>query len=187
MIDPKLIELGLMESLVVGRTAYDDYMRNGLMTQLRRIKKGHDIEEDHMRNRQLVAKWVYERAAKTGAMERTTRDGKTFFVIQDYDRLRVLFGELLREIQRIKSEGDFESGESLVETYGVKVDQDLHTEVLERYSKLDIPAYSGFINPRLVPVIEDGEIRDVKIEYPDNFAGQMLEYAEKYSSLPAWN
>jgi len=187
MLDEKLVDMGLMSSLEVGRAGYDMYIRNGLISQLRRVKPGADIEEDHMRNRQLVAAWVYEKGKVDNVIEKRTRDGKTFFVVRDYQRLRVLFGDLLREIQRIKSEGDFEGGEHLVETYGVKVDPDLHREVLARYEKLDVPAFSGFINPVLTPVEKDGEIVDVRISYPDDFTKQMLDYAERYAFLPAWN
>ena len=187
IIDPKLVELGLLPNVGAGYSAYDRYIRSGLMQQLNRISPGDDIEEDHMRNRQLVASWAYEMGSAENVIERRRRDGKTYFVVRDYDRLRDLFGQLLRELQRIKSEGDFEASQYLVENYGVKVDQELHAEVLERYAGLDIPAYSGFINPRLVPVEEGGEIIDVRIEYPQNFTEQMLEYAERYAYLPAWN
>ncbi len=187
LMDSKLVELGLMPSLEVGKASYDGYIRNGLMLQLRRIKPGDEIEEDHMRNRQLVAKWVMEKGAADNVIERRVRDGKTFFVINDYQKLRQLFGDLLREIQRIKSEGDFAAGQHLVETYGVHVDRALHAEVLRRFAKLDIPAYSGFINPKLTPVRKDGRIVDVMISYPTNFAAQMMEYSARYSFLPAWN
>ena len=187
LMDEKLIDLGLMPSLEVGKAAYDGYIKNGLMLQLRRIKPGRDIEEDHMRNRQLVARWVMERGAPKKVIERKQRDGKTYFVINDYEGLRALFGDLLREIQRIKSEGDFAAGQHLVETYGVKVDPELHREVLARYAKLDVPSYSGFINPRLTPVIENGRIIDVRITYPEDFKEQMLRYAREYAFLPDWN
>jgi len=187
MLDPKLVELGLLPSVEAGHIAYDRYIRNGLMQQLNRIELGNEIEEDHMRNRQLVAAWAYERGSADGVIERRTRDGKTYFVVQDYTALRGLFGQLLRELQRIKSEGDFEGIRELVETYGVKVEPELHAEVRERYAALDIPAYSGFINPRLVPVERNGEIEDVRIEYPEDFTGQMLEYADRYAFLPTWN
>lgn len=184
LMDQKLVELGVMPSLEVGKAEYDSYIRNGLMLQLRRIQPGEDIQEAHMRNRQLVAKWVYEKGKNDGVIEMVKKDGKTYFDIKDYDKLRQLFGELLREIQRIKSQGDYEAGKNLVETYGVKVDQDLHKEVLARAEKLNMPPYSGFINPRLVPVTDSqGNITDIKVEYPDDFVEQMLEYAEKYSFL----
>jgi dipeptidyl-peptidase-3 len=183
LMDPKLIELGLMESLEVGKAEYDSYIRNGLMAQLRRIEPGDNIEEAHMRNRQLVAAWVYEKGQAENVIEKKVKEGKTYFVINDYNKLKVLFGDLLREIQRIKSKGDYEAGKALVENYGVKVDQEIHKEVLERSEKLNIPPYGGFINPKLVPVTKDGKIVDIQVEYPDNFTEQMLEYAESYSFL----
>ena len=184
ILDPKLVELGVMPSLEPGKAEYDGYIRNGLMLQLRRIKPGNNIEEAHMRNRQLVALWAYEMGKKDNVIEKVTKDGKTYFEIKEYEKLRALFGELLREIQRIKSQGDFEAGKALVENYGVKVDPALHKEVLERSEKLNIPPYGGFINPSLVPVTDDqGNITDIKVEYPDDFTKQMLEYAEKWSFL----
>ena len=187
IMDPKLLELGLMPSLDVAKTAYDDNIRNGLLMQLRRIKLGDDIEEAHMRNRQLIAAWAYEKGHEKNVIEKVVGDGKTYFVIRDYDALRGLFGELLREIQRIKSEGDYDAGKALVETYGVKIDPAIHREVLARVEPLDIASYSGFMQPTLVPVEEDGEIIDVKIEYPDDFPGQMLEFEKNYSFLPLSN
>jgi dipeptidyl-peptidase-3 len=187
IMDPKLIELGLMPSLDVGKTSYDRYIRNGLQLQLRRIEPGNDIEQAHMRNRQLIAAWVFEKGREGNVIEKIVEKGKTYFVVNDYDALRILFGELLREIQRIKSEGDYESASALVENYGVRVDQDMHREVLERVAPLNIAAYSGFIQPRLVPVEENGEIIDVKIEYSDDFPAQMLEYERNYSFLPNSN
>jgi dipeptidyl-peptidase III len=187
LIDPKLVELGLLPSVEAGYTGYDRYIRNGLMQQLNRVTLGNVIEEDHMRNRQLVASWAYEMGMEDNVIERRRRDGKTFFIVNDYARLRVIFGEQLRELQRIKSSGDFEAAQNLVESYGVQVDRELHAQVLERYESLDIPAYSGFINPRLVPVEEGGEIVDVAIEYPADFTDQMLDYAERYDYLPDWN
>jgi dipeptidyl-peptidase-3 len=184
IIDPKLLELGVMPSLDVAKTAYDDNIRNGLLTQLRRIELGDDIEEAHMRNRQIIAAWAYEKGRENNVIEKIIDDGKTYFVIRDYDALRGLFGELLREIQRIKSEGDYAVGKALVETYGVKIDPTIHREVLARVEPLDIAAYSGFMQPTLIPVEEDGEIIDVRIEYPDDFPGQMLEFDEAYSFLP---
>lgn len=187
IIDPKLVELGLLPSVEAGYIAYDRYIRVGLMQQLNRIEPGNDIEEDHMRNRQMVAAWAYEQGLADNVIERLERDGKTYFVVRDYGRLRALFGELLRELQRIKSEGDFAAGRDLVETYGVKVEPELHAEVRERYAALDIPPYSGFINPKLIPVEQDGELVDVRIEYPGDFTQQMLEYAADYAFLPTWN
>lgn len=186
-IDPKLVEIGVMASIDVGKTEYDKYIRNGLMLQLNRIEPGENIEESHMRNRQLIAKWAYEKGKDDNVIEKKIRDGKTYFVINDYQKLRVLFGELLREVQRITSEGDFEAAKNLVETYGVQVDKELHKEVKERYAKLDIAPYKGFINPVLKPVYEGGKIVDVQIEYPDDFTEQMLYYDENYSFLAVKN
>jgi len=185
--DDKLVQMGIMPNKDVGKAEYDKYIRNGLMTQLVRIKLGNNIEEAHMRNRQLVAKWVYEKGQKDNVIEKVKKDGKTYFVIRDYEKLRFLFGELLKEIQRIKSQGDFKAGRDLVENYGVKIDQELHKEVLERYSKLNIAPYRGFINPKLVPVMEGDKIKDIKIEYPTDFLEQMLEYGKNYSFLPVKN
>jgi len=190
MMDPMLLEIGVMPSLEVGMAEYDGYIRNGLMTQLYRIEPGKQIEEAHMRNRQEIASWVYEKGQPENVIERVQRDGKTYFVINDYQRLRQLFGELLREHQRIKSEGDFAAAQNLIENYGTKVDPELHTEVLQRYAPLNVAPYSGFINPRLVPVVAPGtagEITDVLVEYPNDFAEQMLEYATSYSFLPTVN
>ena len=187
IMDPKLIELGLMPSLDVAKAAYDVMIRNGLMMQLRRIKIGDDIEEAHMRNRQLIAGWAYERGSEDNVIEKVVDDGKTYFVIRDYEALRGLFGEQLREIQRIKSEGDFEAGKNLIETYGVKVDQAIHEEVLARVEPLNIAPYKGFIQPRVKAVEENGEIVDVVIELPEDFVGRMLELEEQYSFLPVTN
>ncbi len=168
-------------------SSYDGYIRNGLQLQLRRVKLGNDIEQAHMRNRQLVAAWVYEKGQPDMVIEKIVENGKTYYVIRAYEALRVLFGELLAEIQRIKSEGDYEAAQTLVETYGVKVDRDMHAEVLARVEPLNIAACAGFIQPRLVPVEEGGEIIDVKIEYTEDFPGQMLELEENYSFLPIIN
>jgi dipeptidyl-peptidase-3 len=188
-VDPKLIELGLMPSVEVGYTAYDQYIRNALLQQLNRVEPGKELEEDHMRNRQLVALWAYEHGLHDNVIERRTRDGKTHFVVNDYVKLRTLFGELLRELQRIKSTGDYAAIRELVERYGVKVDAGLGAEVRARYAALDIPAYTGFIGPRLVPVVDPDSdaIVDVRIEYPSDFAAQMFEYTDRYSHLPTWN
>jgi len=186
-MDPKLVEIGVMPSLDVGRVMIDGFIRNGLVWQLRRLELGENLEEAHMRNRQLVAKWVYEQGLEQNVIERVDEDGKTYFVIQDYEALRELFGQLLREIQRIKSQGDFEAGRDLVENYGVEVDRELHAQVLERFEKLGIAPYGGFINPRLVPVMEGDEVVDVEIEYPDDFTEQMLYYGQEYSLLPTYN
>jgi dipeptidyl-peptidase-3 len=187
MLDPMLVELGLMPSVEAGRISCDRFIRNGLMVQLNRIEPGNTIEEDHMRNRQMIASWAYEQGLDDNVIERRERDGKTYFVVQDYDRLRELFGELLRELQRIKSEGDFEAIRDLVEIHGVQVDPQLHAQVRQRFAQLDLPSFSGYINPRLVAVEEEGEIVDVRIEYPDDFTAQMLEYAQRYAFLPSWN
>ena len=181
LLDPKLIEYGLMESLDVGKAEYDSYIRNGLMAQLRRLDLGDEIEEAHMRNRQLVAGWVYEKGQAENIIEKKVKEGKTYFVINDYDKLQILFGDLLKEIQRIKSEGDYEAGMALVENYGVKVDPVIHQEVLDRSAKLNIPPYGGFINPKLVKVEKDGKIIDIKVEYPNDFTKQMMEYGKEYS------
>ena len=187
--DKKMESLGIAESAEdMGRTSYDGYIRNGLVTQLIRIKLGDNVEQSHMRNRQMVSKWVYERGKSENVIEKINRDGKTFFVINDYVRLRELFGELLREVQRIKSEGDFEAGKNLIETYGVKIDQGLHEEILKRNEKFNSAPYSGFINPVLVPVYNsDNEIVDINITQPKDFASQMIDYAEKYTTLPNYN
>lgn len=176
ILDEKLVELGIMPSLEVGRAEYNSYIRNGLMVQLTRIVPGHDLEESHMRNRQMIAAWVYEKGRAEGVIERVERNGKTYFEIRRYDLLRALFGELLGEVQRIKSEGDYAAAARLVETYGVRVDRRLHEEVLERYRRLGVAPYAGFVNPRYVPVRKEGEIVDVTIEYPDDFLSQMMDY-----------
>jgi dipeptidyl-peptidase-3 len=186
-IDPKLVEIGVAPSIEVGKAEYDSYMMNGLMTQLTRLKLGDDIEEAHMRNRQLNAAWAYEKGKKDKVVEFVKRDGKTYVQVNDYNKLRNLFGQLLREIQRIKSEGDYTAGKNLVETYGVKVDQKLHAEVLQRYGKLDVKPYRGFIQPRLTPVMDGERIVDVRVEYPTSFFDQMIEYGRKYAYLPAVN
>jgi len=187
IMDPKLIEIGVMPSLEVGKSEYDSYMMNGLMTQLTRLKPGEQLEEAHMRNRQLNAMWAYQKGKKDNVVEFVKKNGKTYVKINDYNKLRDLFGQLLRKIQRIKSEGDFKAGKDLIETYGVKVDPALHKEVLERFKKLDIKSYKGFIQPRLVPVFDGQNITDVKIEYPTNFFDQMMELGKKYSFLPLNN
>jgi dipeptidyl-peptidase-3 len=182
--DPKLQELGLVTDWEkTGKAAYDGYIRNGLMTQLIRLKLGDDVEEAHMVNRQWVSAWAFERGAAENVIEKVTRDGKTYFNITDYVKLRAIFGELLQETQRITSEGDYEAGKNLVEDYGVKVDQKIHAEVLQRNSKFKSAAYSGFVNPMIVPVMEGEEITGFKIEQPATFEGQMLDYAKRYGTL----
>ena len=184
LMDPKMVELGLMPSLEVGKESYESYIRNGLMLQLRRLEPGEVVEEAHMRNRQMIAKWAYEKGQAENVIERKEKDGKTYFVVNDFDKLRTLFGDLLKEIQRVKSEGDYEAGRDLIENYGVQVDQDIHNEVLERVEKLKSAPYGGFINPLLVPVTDDnGNITDVNVEYPDDFTQQMLYYSENFSNL----
>jgi len=184
LMDSKLVELGLIPSLEVGKQAYDGYIRNGMMTQLRRLHPGEDIEESHMRNRAWVSAWSYAQGKADNVIEKVIKDDKTYFVINDYQKLQEIFGRLLRETQRIKSEGDYQAVKNLVETYGVKVDLDLHSEVLERAEKLNSAPYGGFINPVLIPETdESGNITDVKMSYPDDFTAQMLEYAKKYSFL----
>jgi dipeptidyl-peptidase III len=185
--DPKLVAIGVMPTVEVGKAGYDKYVMNALMTQLFRIKPGHNLEEAHMRNRQLVAGWAFEKGKSDKVIERITRNGKTYFRINKYEKLRALFGQLLREIQRIKSEGDFEAGKNLVENYGVKVDQALLTEVHRRYEPLNIAPFMGFIQPKLVPVKKGNDIVDVKIEYPTDFLAQMLEYGRDYGFLPIRN
>jgi dipeptidyl-peptidase-3 len=181
--DEKLIHLGLMPSTEVGFAEYNGYIRGGLMTQLVRVELGQNIEESHMRNRQLIAKWAYEKGKPENVIEKKVKDGKTYFVVNDHQKLRNLFGELLREVQRIKSEGDFEAARYLVENYGVKVDREIHQEVLSRWKKLNIAPFAGFLNPKLVPVYNNGQLTDVKIEYPDDFKSQMLYYGDEYAFL----
>lgn len=184
IMDPQLVQWGLIPSLEVGKAQYDSYIRNGLMVQLRRLELGKDIEESHMRNRQFISQWCYEKGMKDNVIEKKVKDGKTYFVVNDYEKLRNLFGELLKEVQRIKSEGDYEAGKNLVENYGVKVDPAIHKEVLDRSAKLNIPAYWGFINPILTPVKDkNGNITDIQVEYPTDFTKEMLMYGENYSFL----
>jgi len=188
MMDPKMVEIGVMPSLETGRAAYDDYIRNGLLVQMARIEPGDNLEQAHMRNRQLISTWVYERGLDEQVIARLEKDGKTYYQINDYEALRELFGELLAEVQRIKSEGDYESGKELVESYGVKLDPEIHQEVRDRYATLNRAPYAGFINPFLTAEIgSDGKVNAVRIEYPDDFAGQMLFYADRYSFLPLDN
>ncbi len=186
IVDKKMEELGISPSSKdMGRTSYDGYIRNVLMTQLIRIKLGNDVEQAHMRNRQMVSSWVYEKGLSDNVIEKLVENDKTYFVINDYEKLRELFGELLREIQRIKSEGDYEAGKNLIENYGVKIDKELHKEILKRNEKFTSAPYSGFINPVLTPELDDkGEIMDIKVKQPKSFAVQMIEYAKRYSTLP---
>lgn len=182
--DPKLIELGLLDNPDAYKAEYYKYMLNGLMTQLMRIEPGKDVEEAHMRNRKLIAEWALEKGKPDNVVELVSKDGKTYIKINDYARLRDLFGQLLGEIQRIKSEGDYEAGRNLVETYAVKVDPKLHKEVLDRYSRLDIAPYRGFVNPVYVPVRNDkGAIVDVKVTYGENYLPQVMRYSREYKTL----
>lgn len=184
LLDQKMIDLGLMNTLDVGRAEYQSYIRNGMMLQLRRLNIGDDIEEAHMRNRQWISAWVYEKGKADKVIERVEKEGKSYFVVRDFEKLRSLFGELLKEVQRIKSQGDYEAAKALVEGYGVKVDQEIHQQVLDRSAKFESPPYGGFINPRLVAVKDaDGNITDVKVEYVESFTEQMLEYSKNYSTL----
>lgn len=186
--DPKLVELGIIPSADAYKAEYYRFMMNGLMTQLTRIEPGKTIEEAHMRNRQLIARWVYEKGKADNVVEFKERDGKTFVVINDYAKLRNLFGQLLAEIQRVKSEGDFNGAKSLVENYAVQVDQKLLAEVLARYKALNLKPYKGFVNPVFEAVTDkDGKITDVKISYNEGYVDQMLRYSKDFSSLPTYN
>ncbi len=187
MLDQKLVDLGLMPNLEVGKAEYDGYIRDGLMVQLRRVQAGENLEEDHMRNRQLVALWVYEAGKKENVIERKMRDGKTFFVINNYEKLRVLFGNLLNKIQDIKSTGNFTEAMNLVENFGVKVNTEIHNEVLKRAKELDVAAFRGFIQPKLTPIMNGDKIIDLKIDYTESFINQMLRYSKNYSYLPVKN
>lgn len=215
-MDPKLIELGVIPNLEIGQAAYNDYFRSAMLTQTNRLKRaicfslalmcfecsffsvGDDVEEAHMRNRQMICKWVLSKAKESGAVVKVrkrrtnvkllnvfvgkvSKNGKTFFRVMDYEATRRHFGEMLCEVQRIKSTGDGAAGAKMVETFGVKVDQDLHKEVLDRFSKLNVRPYTGMLNPRLVPEMKGDEVVDVKIEYPKDFVEQHLEYSRKYS------
>ncbi len=186
-MDPKLVELGLIPNLDAGKAEYSRAIRNGMIGQLVRVKLGDNIEQTHMRNRQMIARWAMELGKDGNVIEKKIKEGKTYFVVTDYQKLREIFGKMLKEIQRVKSEGDYETAKNLVETYGVKIDYDLHKEILERYEKLHVAPYSGLIMPRLVAVEENGNITGVNVEYPMDFAQQMLEYAENYSFLPTVN
>jgi dipeptidyl-peptidase-3 len=187
IMDKKLVEIGVAESEEVGKAGYDQYMMNGLMTQLTRLKPGEKLEEAHMRNRQLNARWVFEKGKQDKVVELVKVNDKTYVRINDYNKLRVLFGQLLREIQRIKSEGDYKAATALVETYGVQVDPVLHKEIIGRYATLGIKPYRGFIQPVLEPVMEGDKIIDVKVTYPTSFFQQMMDYKKKYSFLPILN
>ena len=184
LADPKLVELGLLDNPDAYQAEYYKYILNGLMTQLMRIEPGKDIEEAHMRNRQLIAAWAFEHGKKDKVIELVRRGGKTYVRINDYRKLRDLFGQLLAEIQRIKSEGDYAAGAALVERYAVKVDRKLHNEVLRRYATLDIAPYRGFVNPVYTPTFDDnGNITDVTVTYTEDYMPQMLRYSRDYSGL----
>ena len=186
--DPKLVELGLTPNEDAYKAEYYTYLMNGLMTQLVRIEPGNNVEEAHMRNRQLIARWVFEKGAADKVVELVKKDGKTYVVVNDYEKLRELFGELLSEIQRIKSTGDYQSAHDLVENYAVKVDPALHAEVLERYKKLNLAPYKGFVNPKYEAVVDAaGKITDIKVTYDEGYAEQMLRYSKDYSNLPSIN
>ena len=185
--DPKLVELGLTPQLDVAKAQYADYVMNGLMTQLARIEPGKNVEESHMRNRKLIAEWCYEQGKADNVIEWVKQNGKTYVVVNDFDKLRGLFGRMLREVQRIKSEGDYEAGAALVERYGVTVDPALHEEVRARYYALRIEPYGGFVNPEYELVERDGKVVDVKISYPADYVEQMLGYSKDYSFLPNVN
>ena len=181
--DPKLVELGIMPDLEAYKAQYSSYIRNGIFVQFNRVELGRPNTEAHMQNRKLIAQWCYEKGAADNVIEKKVRDGKTYFVVNDYEKLRGLFGELLAEIQRIKSEGDYEAGKALVETYAVNIDPVLHKEVLERYAALELKPYGGFINPEIVPVKRGGKVVDYRIEYCDDFLQQQLDYGKRYRAL----
>ena len=179
--DPKMVELGIMPDMEAYKAAYANFIRNGLMSQLSRIELGKNVTESHMQDRKLISEWCYEKGKSENVIEKIVKDGKTYFVINDYEKLRGLFGELLAEIQRIKSEGDYDAGKRLIETYAVKVDPVLHKEVKERYDALNLRPYGGFINPDILPVEKNGEVVDYVVNYPSDFVQQHLDYGKKYS------
>lgn len=183
LADPKLVEIGLLDNPEAYKAEYYKYILNGMMTQLMRIEPGKDVEEAHMRNRKLIAEWAYEHGRDANVIEKVKKAGKTYIKINDYEALRNLFGQLLTEVQRIKSEGDYAAGRDLVEKYAVKVDPELHREVLDRYAKLNIAPYKGFVNPVYTPVVKDGEIVDIKVDYTEDYMPQMLRYSKDYSGL----
>lgn len=187
VLDTKLVDMGIMPSLDCGKAEYDGYIMNGLITQLTRLKEGENLEEAHMRNRQLNAKWAYEMGKKDNVIEFVKRNGKTYVKVNNYEKLRELFGQLLKEIQRIKSEGDYAAATALVEGYGVKVDQELLKEVKARFNKLNVAPYKGFIQPKLTPIMNGSDMIDVKVEYPNNFLQNQLELGKKYGYLPIKN
>ena len=181
--DSKLVELGILPDMEAYKAQYANYIRNGMMVQFSRVELGRKNTEAHMQNRKLIAEWCYEQGKADNVIEKKVRDGKTYFVVNDYEALRGLFGKLLAEIQRIKSEGDYKAGKALVETYAVNIDPALHKEVKERYDALGLKPYGGFVNPEIVPVTKGGKVVDYRVEYPDDYLGQMLEYGRKYATL----
>ncbi|MBP5240402.1 MAG: dihydrofolate reductase [Bacteroidales bacterium] len=183
LADQKLIDLGILPDDQAFKAEYSGFIRNGLMTQLTRIELGDKVTESHMQDRKLIAQWCFEQGRADNVIERKSRDGKTYFVINDYQKLRTLFGRLLAEIQRIKSEGDYAAGKAMVETYGVDIDHELHQEVLERYKALNLKPYGGFLNPEIIPVEQNGKVVDYRVEYPTDFLQQHLLYGEKYATL----
>ena len=183
LADPKLVELGILPDMEAYKAQYSSYIRNGIFTQFTRVALGKKNMEAHMQNRKLIAEWCYEKGLADNVIEKKIRDGKTYFVVNDYEALRGLFGELLAEVQRIKSEGDYAAGKALVEKYAVDIDYDLHKEVLERYASLGLKPYGGFLNPEIVPVVKKGEVVDYEIVYQDSYLDQMLQYGKKYSTL----
>ena len=183
MADPKLVELGILPDMEAYKAQYSNFIRNGLMVQFSRVELGRKNTEAHMQNRKLIAEWCYEKGLKDNVIEKKVRDGKTYFVVNDFEALRGLFGSLLAEVQRIKSEGDYKAGKRLVEKYAVDIDPALHKEVKERYDALGLKPYGGFINPEIVPVTKAGKVVDYVVEYPDNYLEQMLKYGREYSAL----
>ena len=183
LADPKMVELGIVPDMEAYKAQYASFIRNGIFTQFTRVELGKKNMESHMQDRKLIAQWCYEKGLADNVIEKKVRDGKTYFVVNDFEALRGLFGDLLAEVQRIKSEGDYQAGKALVETYAVNIDYDLHKEVLERYASLGLKPYGGFVNPDIVPVEEDGKVVDYKIEYADSYLDQMLQYGKKYSTL----
>lgn len=183
LADPKLVELGILPDMEAYKAQYTSYIRNGIFTQFTRVELGKKNMEAHMQNRKLIADWCYEKGLKDNVIEKKVRDGKTYFVVNDFEALRGLFGELLAEVQRIKSEGDYEAGKALVETYAVNIDPELHKEVKERYAALNLRPYGGFLNPEIVPVKKGMKVVDYEIRYAEDFIAQMMEYGQKYATL----
>ena len=183
LADPKLVELGILPDMEAYKAQYQSFIRNGMFTQFTRIELGKKNTEAHMQNRKLIADWCYDKGLAANVIEKKVRDGKTYFIVNDFEALRDLFAELLAEVQRIKSEGDFEAGKELVEKYAVNIDPELHKEVKERYASLSLKPYGGFLNPEIVPVMKNGEVVDYEIVYNESYLDQMLQYGEKYSTL----